>query len=410
MAESHFHRALTRRLQEAAAHFPAVVLTGPRQAGKTTLLRETFPDHRYVSLDLPSIAEQAEREPADFLADHPPPVLIDEVQYAPKLFRHLEVRIDKARHTMGQFILTGSQKFTLMREVSDSLAGRAAILELEPLSWDELQPKVRSVAHDATATLTRGLFPELWRQPSLPTRDFYASYLATYLERDVRQILNVTSLRDFERFMRILAARSGQLLNKSDVAKDVGVSPKAIGDWLSVLQASHQVLLLEPYFQNIGKRAVKSPKVYFGDTGLLCHLLNLDEHALLGSSYLGAVWETAIFAELRKSIAAGDVRCDLYYYRDQRAREIDFVLDASGTLSFVEAKWTEHPDETDAKMILAIDAELRASKLRVVPGKHAIVCRAANRFPVAPGVTALPFAQLDRLFGAQRAAATTEKQ
>jgi predicted AAA+ superfamily ATPase len=209
--------------------------------------------------------------------------------------------------------------------------------------------------------------------------------------------LNVTSLRDFERFMRILAARSGQLLNKSDVAKDVGVSPKAIADWLSVLQASNQVQLLEPYFQNIAKRAVKSPKVYFGDPGLVCHLLNLDEGALLGSPYLGAVWETAIYAELRKAIAAGAVRCDLYYYRDQRAREIDFVLDRRGTLTFVEAKWSVHPQAADGRNILAVDDELRASKLRVLPGKHAIVCRSPNRYTIVAGITALPFAQLGQL-------------
>lgn len=393
----HVPRKLASKLRQAAEHFPAVVLTGARQAGKTTLLRETFPGHGYVTLDLPSLAEQAEGDPTDFLRDHPPPLLVDEVQYAPKLFRHIKAQIDQDRHRMGQFILTGSQKFTLMREVTDSLAGRAAILELETLSWEELRPKVKKLDDDLTALLVRGTFPELWRLPTLPTSDFYASYLATYLERDVRQLLNVTSLRDFERFMRILAARSGQILNKADVAKDVGVSPKAIGDWLSVLHASNQVLLLEPYFQNIAKRAVKSPKVYFGDTGLLCHLLNLDAATLGRSPYLGAVWETAIYAELRKLISTHDVRATLYFYRDQRAREIDLVLDAGGTLTFIEAKWSEHPDSRDAANIVVLDAELRASSLRVTPGKHAIVCRSGNRYPVTAGVTGLPYTQLAKL-------------
>ena len=284
-----------------------------------------------------------------------------------------------------------------MREVSDSLAGRVAWFELEPLSLAEIRRHVATVDAELTATLARGLYPELWRNPAISARDFYASYLATYLERDVRQILNVTSLRDFERFMRILAARSGQLLNKSDIAKDVGVSPKAINDWIAVLQASNQIALLEPYFQNIAKRSVKSPKVYLGDPGLLCHLLNLDATTLLGSPYLGAVWETLLFAEMRKLISAHALRCDVYYYRDQRAREVDFVLDSGGQLSFVEAKWTEHPNADDARTITALDAELRASALRTRPGKHAIVCRAPNAYPIDERTSAVPHTAIGQL-------------
>lgn len=392
-----FERGILPRIRTAAAQFPVVVLTGARQTGKTTLLREAFPDHHYVSLDLPSLAEQAEREPTRFLSEHGSPALIDEVQYAPGLFRHLKQVVDRDRHRSGQFILTGSQKFTLMREVSDSLAGRVALFELEPLSLAEIRRHVASVDTELTSTLARGLYPELWRNPAISPRDFYASYLATYLERDVRQILNVTSLRDFERFMRILAARSGQLLNKSDIAKDVGVSPKAINDWIAVLEASNQVALLEPYFQNIAKRSVKSPKVYLGDSGLLCHLLNLDATTLLGSPYLGAVWETLLFAEMRKQISAGALRCDVYYYRDQRAREVDFVLDSGGRLAFVEAKWTEHPEADDARTITALDAELRASQLRTRPGKHAILCRTPNAYPIDERTTALPHTQLGDL-------------
>lgn len=392
-----FQRAIRGRIEQLASQFPVVVLTGARQTGKTTLLREAFPHHGYVSLDLPSIAEQAEREPGAFLAAHPAPLLIDEVQYAPGLFRHLKSVVDRERHRMGQFVLTGSQKLPLMREVSESLAGRAVLLELEPLSLAEIRPHVPAVDETLIATSARGLYPELWRMPSMSARDFYRSYVATYLERDVRQILNVTSLRDFERFMRILAARSGQLLNKSDIAKDVGVSTKAISDWLAVLHASNQVLLLEPYFQNIAKRSVKSPKVYFGDPGMLCHMLNLDAETLPGSPYLGAVWETLLFAEMRKTIAAGGLRCDVYYYRDQRAREVDFVLDHGGTLSFVDAKWTEHPDTSDARTIHALDDELRASTLRVKAGHHAIVCRTPTSYPLSDRVRAIPHQELSPL-------------
>lgn len=393
-----FQREISQKVQRLAAEYPAVVLTGARQSGKTTLLRQLFPQHTYVSLDLPSVAEKAEREPADFLKAFSPPVLVDEIQYAPGLFRHLKRAIDDDRHSMGKFILTGSQKFTLMKEVSDSLAGRCAWLELETLSLSELRRGAQP-DQDLIATIVRGGFPELWRQPKMATSEFYASYLATYLERDVRQLLNVVSLRDFERFLRILAARSGQLLNKSDVAKDVGVSVKAIGDWVSVLIASNQIVLLEPYFANIAKRSVKTPKLYFADTGLLCFLLNLDEASLVGSPYLGSLWETLLFAELRKQLASASLRAHLWFYRDQRAKEIDFVIDSGGRLGFVDAKWTEHPTPNDAKNILAIDEDLRANSIGARPGAHAILCRSVVDFPVTSNVRALPYTQLRSLFG-----------
>ena len=244
----YYPRHCAKRLSQLARHFPAVIVTGARRAGKTTLLRAAFPDHHYVSLDLPTIAEQAERNPDLFLRQHPPPVLVDEVQYAPGLFRHLKAAIDAHRHEMGRFILAGSQHFTLMKGVSDSLAGRSALLELENLAFTEIRA-VREAPADARGLATlmaRGQFPELWRVPALPARDFFASYLATYLERDVRQILRVGSLRDFERFIRILAARPAAMLNRSDIARNVGVAVKTIGEWVSVLEASGQVALLKP--------------------------------------------------------------------------------------------------------------------------------------------------------------------
>ncbi len=379
-------REISPLLLRTAQYFPVLVLTGARQTGKTTVLRSLFPKHRYVSLDLPSLALQAEQDPTLFLAQNPPPLLIDEVQYAPGLFRHIKRVVDEDRHTAGQFILTGSQKFPLMKEVSDSLAGRAVLFELDGLSLHELaSPKT-----DIAATMARGFFPELWRVPDLPARAFYSSYVATYLERDVRQILNVTSLRDFERFMRMTAARSGQVLNKTDLARDVGLSTKAIADWIAVLQASNQIVLLEPYFQNISKRSVKSPKLYWCDPGLLCFLLNLDEHTVSGSPMVGAIFETLVLAELRKRIAANSLSSTLYFYRDQRAREVDFVIDGGGTLTFAEVKWTEQPTIHDAHTIRALDAELRASSLSVRPGRHAVISRTHNSYPLVDDIRALP--------------------
>jgi uncharacterized protein len=344
------NREISSKISELAHSFPAVILTGARQTGKTSLLRRLFPDYRYVSLDLRVLAEQAEESPESFLNDHPPPLLIDEVQYAPRLFRHLKLAIDRERDRKGQFILTGSQKFTLMKEVSDSLAGRCALLSLPALSVDEIKTAGWCPA-DAAALeelLTRGAFPELWADKSIPAREFYQSYVATYLERDLRQIINVGSLRDFERFLRACAARSGQLLNKSELARDVGVSQSTAAQWLSALEAGNQVTLLEPFFANVGKRLVKSPKLYFNDTGLLCFLLGLGPDSVANSALTGPVWETFVLIELNKWLALRHPEWSLWFYRDQQNREADFLLQGPpDCLHIMDAKWAEQP-RTDA--------------------------------------------------------------
>jgi predicted AAA+ superfamily ATPase len=399
-----FPRLVASKLKELARFFPAVVVSGARQSGKTFLVQKTFPRHHYVSLDLPSVAEQAERNPSDFLRNHPPPAVIDEVQYAPGLFRHLKIEIDAARHAMGRFILTGSQQFVLMKGVSDSLAGRCGVVYLENLSRDEIGA-IRAIGETRAALLAlmvRGQFPELWRVPKLPRNEFYAAYLATYLERDVRQILNVISLRDFERFIRMLGARSGTLLNKSDVARDVGVSVKAIGDWLSVLQASGQIVLLEPWFTSFGKRIVKTPKLYFRDSGLLCFLLNLDEASLGASPYLGAIWETLVFAEMRKMNRLGSRQANFWYYRDQRAREIDFVLEQGGRLRLVECKWAEHPEASDARHLLSVREEIAHSASAWKPGPSWVIGTPAASYTLAEGLTAGALRDLPRVLTADR--------
>ena len=385
-----YPRAIASKLLELARFFPCVVVSGARQSGKTFLVQKTFPRHHYVSLDLPSVAEQAERDAPAFLREHPSPVVIDEVQYAPGLFRHLKSVIDRDRHAMGRFILTGSQQFVLMKGISDSLAGRCAIVELENLSRAEIRAiKPLPETPDALVSLmVRGLFPELWRVLDLPRRDFYASYLATYLERDVRQILNVTSLRDFERFIRVLAARSANMLNKSDVARDVGISVKAVGDWLSVLQASGQIILLEPWFTSFGKRIVKTPKVYFRDTGLLCFLLNLDEATLGVSPYAGAVWETLVFSELRKLVQQGQRQVNFWYYRDQRAQEIDFVLEAGGRLTLLECKWREQLTVKDARHLVAVRDDIAASRSSWKAGSSWLIGTPSATHPIAEHVSA----------------------
>jgi predicted AAA+ superfamily ATPase len=397
----HYPRQSAARLVDLARFFPAVVLSGARQSGKTTLLRGAFSKHRYVSLDLPSVAEQAERNPAQFLAENPAPLLVDEVQYAPGLFRHLKAAIDRDRHAMGRFILTGSQHFTLMKGIAESLAGRCGIAELENLSHAEISTVIgpQDARKKLLALMVRGQFPELWRVRGFPRKDFFSAYLATYLERDVRQILNVTSLRDFERFLRILATRSGAMLNKSDVARDVGVSVKAIGDWVSVLQASGQIILLEPWFANLGKRIVKTPKVYFRDSGLLCFLLNIEDSDLPGSPALGAVWETFLFSELRKLNATLAKPMSFWYYRDQRAREIDFVLERGGRLSFIECKWQENPGKDDARHILAVHEDLAKGSSAWRSGTHWVIGTPKASYSIAAGLAAGALRDLPLVLG-----------
>ena len=369
-------RYLEARIQKSALTRPVVVLTGARQTGKTSTLRRLFPEHAFVSLDLPTEAEQAEREPAAFLQRHPAPVILDEVQYAPGLFRHLKAAVDAQRSRAGQYLLTGSQKFTLMKGVSESLAGRADIVELETLSFDE----IRGALPDASLehSILRGGFPELHANPDIDGPAFYTSYLATYLERDVRSLANVGSLRDFERFLRACALRSANLLNKADLARDVGIAPATSNQWLSVLEASGQIALLEPWFSNRTKGLVKTPKLYLMDTGLLCALLNIrDEASLLASPSVGAIWETFVFAQLRHRERGAGRAGSLFFWRD-RSREVDFVVDSGGRLELFEPRWTELPGESEAAGL----AFVRESLGRTAVRSGTIVCRAPNRYPL----------------------------
>jgi len=381
-------RTIEARLRRSARTRPVTVLTGARQTGKTSLLRRLFPDHGYVSLDLPTEAEQAEKEPAAFLQRHPPPVVIDEVQYAPGLFRHLKMAVDAERDRPGRFLLTGSQRFPLIQGVADSLAGRADIVELETLSFAEIRGALPAVTIEEA--IVRGGFPELYANTDIDPVAWYGAYIATYLERDVRTLANVGSLRDFERFLRACALRSANLLNKADLARDIGIAPSTANQWLSVLEASGQIALLEPWFSNRTRSLVKSPKLYLADSGLLCALLNIPSRtALSNAPTVGAVWETFSFAQLRhRERAAGRAR-SLYFWRD-RTREVDFVAEAGGRIELFEAKWTEIPTAADAvnlehvRRIVGDDQVSAAS----------ILCRTPNPFPIRPDTRALGIADL----------------
>jgi predicted AAA+ superfamily ATPase len=348
-------RQMKGNLHYLAHHYPVLVLTGARQTGKTALLMATFPEASFVSLDFPSTAEQASQNPRSLLDHVHEPIIIDEVQYAPGIFRHLKARVDADRHRMGRFLLTGSQKFNLMEHVSESLAGRAAILELDTLSMRELRANPETADIRIADYLWRGGYPELYRNPELNSQNFFRSYITTYLERDLRQMLNVGSLRDFERFIRACADRNGQLLNLTELARDVGIAVSTARDWISKLQASHMIVLLEPWFGNVGKRLSKTPKLYFRDTGLVCFLLGFESPAaLLSSRRLGAIWETYILGEMLRTRHSASTAAELYYFRDAHATEVDFVIVQNGRVRLAEVKWAEYPDSSSTKSICKV--------------------------------------------------------
>ncbi len=339
-------RELRQTLDRIATERPVLLLTGSRQAGKTSLLEQAFAGHNYVSLDLPSVAEEAEQDGAAFLARHPPPLIIDEVQYAPRIFRYLKHAIDQHRERNGQYLLTGSQKFSLMQGVTESLAGRVAIVELHSLALREIERATGEAADGSTfwRWLFQGGYPEVHAR-GLDASRFYADYVATYLERDVRQVLNVRNLRDFDRFLRLCAIRTGQLLSMSSLSSDTGISPNTVRSWLSVLEASNVVFLLEPYYRNLGKRLVKTPKLYFLDTGLACFLAGFRRpEDLEGSALRGAFFETQVLAQIVRFYANRGEPPNVFFFRDHSGNEVDFVIPVGERLKLVEAKASETPD------------------------------------------------------------------
>ena len=373
-----------KSVQQSAEIRPVIVISGARQTGKTALAKRLFPNHNYVSLDLPSEASQAESAPSTFLSRHKPPLVIDEIQYAPSLLRHLKIVIDGNRNENGQFILTGSQPFELMTGVSESLAGRATIVQLEGLSFHELQNTGQRITVDSY--VLRGSYPELYEKPELAATDFYRSYVATYLERDLRSQLQVGSLRDFERFLRACALRTSQVLNKAEIARDVGISPSTAGEWLSVLERSGVVACLEPWFSNATKSLVKSPKLHFLDTGLCAFLMGMSTLEDMYASPLNeALWETAVFCELRRQLSFGQ-RWQLYYWRD-RTKEADFLFHKAGRFRIADAKWSEHP--TNAGKLEKVRNELPDQT------EGALFCRTSAVYPVSKTIQAVSMADIE---------------
>lgn len=373
-------REISNKIMTISQQYPSLVLTGARQVGKTSLLRKLFPNHSFVSLDLPSLSEMAENSPEEFLRKYPPPILIDEVQYAPALFRFLKVFIDQNRHNHGQIIMTGSQKFSLMKEISESLAGRCAVMELEGLSFNELGEI--NPEENVAARCIKGGFPQIHATEEMDLLVFHQSYLATYLERDIRTLIKVGQLRDFERFIRACAYRNAQLINKADIARDVGISAPTANEWLSALQASNQIVLLEPWFSNKSKSMVKSPKLYFQDTGLLCYLLNIENQKFLRSSpFWGSIFETMLFSEIRKRFLSVRGSWDLWFWRNQKGLEIDFIYHRGGEFVLIEAKGKENPNQRDF-----VNLEKVAETLGRKKCKKVLCCLNPNNYIAKNGI------------------------
>ena len=325
----HVPRQLEVQLRSVVKNFPAVVLTGPRRAGKTHLLRHCFAKASYFLLEDPDVVARLRADPQGFLDAVKTPVILDEVQNVPEIFTYVRSRIDRQPRRPGQWILTGSQEAPLMQGVTESMAGRAAVLQLMPFSTRET-PKV---------TLLAGGYPEVVARRA-NARLWFSSYVQTYLERDVRAVTAVKDLATFRRFLALLASRHGQVLNRTDLAAPLGVSVPTITQWLSVLETTVQILIVPPFFENFGKRLIKSPKIYIADSGVACHLLGIDSAAELEKSpFHGVLFEGFMAAEIVKAQINLGRRRELYYFRDEQGLEVDFLVPGkSGAVALVECK------------------------------------------------------------------------
>ena len=390
---SFIHRAVESEVLKGARLFSGLLLTGPRRAGKTTLLKKLFPKAQYHLLEDPDVIDRIRSDPRSFLDGLKTPVLLDEMQNTPELFNYIRTRMDARPAKKGQWLMTGSQEAPLMRGISESMAGRIAIFHLLPFSTQE----------SSKVSFFSGGFPEVLAHPS--ARELYfRSYVQTYLERDVRAVTSIRDLANFRRFLSILASRSGTVLNRAELASSLGVSIPTISEWLGVLEITSQVIIVPPYYENFGKRLIKSPKIYFTDSGLLCHFLGIhSEKALVQSIFLGPVFESFTASEIVKAQLNAGHQKELYYFRDQQGLEIDFLVPRGpGRLLFLEAKATRtlHP-----RVGLNLDRLSRnARKYKV---ERAVVhlnlkkgCSALTA--LRPGVTAISINQLSKWIGIPR--------
>jgi uncharacterized protein len=319
-----FQRTLTTTLLKAASSFPVIFLTGPRQSGKTTLLKDTFPDYTYASLERPDVLERLQADPLGFLQNHSQKWILDEAQRFPPLFSYLQDQVDQDPRK-GHFILSGSQNFLLSHHINQTLAGRVSVLELLPLSYQEYRTHPHLKDLDVWSFLFYGGYPRPY-QEKIDHYLWIGSYIRTYVERDVRDLSNIKDLSKFTTFLKLCAGRHGQLLNLSALAVDAGISQTTTNEWLSILEASYILFRLKPYYKNFNKRLVKTPKLYFYDSGLICYLLGIEtpQHLAIHSQR-GAIFEGFVITELLKYQFAKGHPFDFYFWRDHQGFEVDLL-------------------------------------------------------------------------------------
>ncbi len=329
-------RKLEKKLKESAQSYPVIALTGPRQSGKTTLVKAIFgEEYKYVNLENIELRTYAKNDPKAFLEENKGKLIIDEAQHVPDLFSYIQVMVDE-NNKPGQFILTGSQNFLLLEKISQSLAGRVSIFHLLPLSLTEL--KQAYTPSDLEELLFKGFYPRIYDK-NLEPKEWYSNYLHTYVERDVRTLKNINDLGTFQTFLKMCAARTGQLLDLTSIGNDCGISHNTVKDWINILEASFIIFLLRPHFKNFNKRLVKSPKIYFYDTGLLCHLLGIESKEQIKTHYLrGGIFESFIISEIIKIRTNKNVDPNVFFWRDKYGHEIDCIIENQKLLTPIEIK------------------------------------------------------------------------
>jgi predicted AAA+ superfamily ATPase len=399
--QMYYKRSLSKIIENASNTFPAVLINGPRQVGKTTLFEHSISKSReYVSLDDPRIRSLAKTDPSLFFKTYKPPILIDEVQYAPELFPYIKILIDKEKKN-GLFWLTGSQIFHLMKNVTESLAGRIAILSLQGLSQSEknmhpeclpflpsfeLRKNTSALSLEETYKLIwKGSYPRLLTESTMDWELFYDSYVSAYLEKDVRTLVNVAQEHNFLKFLRVVAARTGQLLSYSDIASDIGISVNTAKSWISILETSGLIFLLQSYSNNITIRTIKTPKLYFLDAGLACYLTGWDNAKVLENGAMnGAMLETYVISEILKSYWHNGKEPKIYFYRDKNQKEIDLLIEKNDTLYPIEIKRSANPIKNDAKNFDI----LKSFKKNI--GLGAVICLIDTPIPLMEGVVSVP--------------------
>ncbi|MBF0117514.1 MAG: ATP-binding protein [Desulfobacterales bacterium] len=344
---NYVHRDIENKLLSLLMSFPCLALTGPRQTGKSTLLTHILPDYNYVTLDDPLLREQALRDPRFFIDSLGERAIIDEIQYVPELLSYVKMNVDNNRKQSGVVVFTGSQQFAMMKNLGETLAGRIALLELLPFSMEEKKRalSLKDILSAFTSAALSGSYPEPTLNPSMDIRTWYASYLQTYLERDIRTIYNIGNLRDFQRFLQLIAARCAQQVNLSESSRELGVSVPTVKTWLSILEASRIVYLLPPYYRNLGKRIIKAPKLYFLDIGMICYLTGIrNQELLLNGPLAGPLFENFCIQEIVKFYLHRGEKPPLYYLRTASGQEVDLLIEESfGQVVPVEIKLNKTP-------------------------------------------------------------------